>query len=91
MSAFRFEIDKKNAIRIWDDSNPNENDAPFFLQPTWPNGTEWASKGEAEEWALTFLESLENPESEFLAGDSPEEPKKVRPIIEDSAAETPVE
>ena len=39
MTRYRFEIDTDNAIRIWDNENPNENDAPFMLQPDWPDVT----------------------------------------------------
>jgi len=89
--SFRYEINTKNEVRVWDDSNPDPSGAPFFLQPNWPNGTAWATKKEAETWVKAFIAQLENPESEFVAGDSPEEPIKPRPIIEDFAAETPVE
>lgn len=76
--SYRYEIDKKNAISMWDDSNPNPGGEPFLFQPEWPNGTPWASKAEAETWAKAFIETLENAQSEFVAGDSPEEPLKPR-------------
>lgn len=92
MSArYRYEIDKNNAISIWDAENPNDKDAPFMFQPDWPDTTPWANKTEAEAWAKAFIAELEDPTSEFLAGDSPKQPLKPRPIVEDSAAETPVE
>lgn len=78
MSRYRYEIDKDNAIKVWDNENPNENDAPFLLQPDWPDNTPWANKTEAESWALAFIESLENPESEFVPGESPDRPLKPR-------------
>lgn len=75
----KFEINKRNEIRIWDTSNPNENQAPFLYQPTWPNGDRWSDRAEAEDWANVFIESLQNPESEYLPGMSPDEPKRLRP------------
>lgn len=78
MSRFRYEIDKKNAVSVFDDENPIEDGSPFFYQPTWPNNTEWASKAEAEGWVKAFINALENPESEFLAGDGPDAPLKPR-------------
>jgi hypothetical protein len=76
---YRYEIDSKNAIRVWDNENPNEENAPFFFQPDWPNETPWASRAEAENWAQVFIESLVNPESEFVAGASPETHPAPRP------------
>jgi hypothetical protein len=74
-----YEINESNEIRVWDTQNPNELNAPFFLQPDWPNGTPWTDTAEATAWVELFIESLENPESEFIPGDSPDEPKKLRP------------
>ena len=82
MSRYRYEIDEQNAIRIWDVENPNEIDAPFFFQPDWPNATPWASKEESTAWVELFIESLENPDSPLLPGDSPEEPSKPRVLPE---------
>lgn len=82
MSRYRYEIDSENAVRIWDLENPNEINAPFLFQPDWPNATPWADADEAESWALAVIESLENPESEFLAGETPSEPLKPRPTQE---------
>jgi hypothetical protein len=76
--TYRYEIDEANAVRIWDEDNPNENGAPFIFQPDWPNGTPWQNGSEAEEWAALFVESLENPQSEFVPGISPEEPRSLR-------------
>jgi hypothetical protein len=77
--TYRYEIDETNAIRVWDSNMPNENDAPFLLQPNWPNGTSWASEAEASAWAELYIQNLENPESEFFPGDGPDLPKKLRP------------
>jgi proteasome lid subunit RPN8/RPN11 len=58
---FKYEIDESNTIRIWDLNNPNENDAPFFLQPEHPDGTAWPSKTDAEQWAVNFINDLLKP------------------------------
>lgn len=86
MSRYRYEIDADNAIRVWDEENPNELDAPFLFQPDWPNGTPWADKAEAQAWVELYIESLLNPESELVAGGSPEQPAIPRipaePVVE---------
>jgi hypothetical protein len=74
-----YEINESNEIRVWDKENPNEYNAPFFYQPDWPNETPWADKEEATAWVELFIETLVNPSYEFLPGDSPDEPKKIRP------------
>lgn len=74
MSRYRYEIDADNAIRVWDEENPNELGAPFLFQPDWPNGTAWGDKAEAQAWVELYIESLLNPESELVPGSSPEEP-----------------
>lgn len=77
---FIYEINEKNEIRVWDTENPNEKNAPFLLQPDWPDFTPWASREEAEAWVQLLIESLVNPESEFLPGRTPSVPKRPRPI-----------
>jgi hypothetical protein len=51
---YRYEIDENNAVRVWSDANPNEDDAPFFLQPHFPDGTAWTAE-QAEEWVTHFI------------------------------------
>lgn len=75
---YNYEINSDLEIRVWDTENPNEKNAPFIYQPHWPNGAEWTDKAEAQTWLDLFIESLENPESEYLPGNSPDEPKKLR-------------
>jgi hypothetical protein len=82
MSRYRYEIDNQNTLRVWDDENPNELNAPFLLQPDWPSAVPWANKNEVEDWAKVFIESLENPESEFVPGESPDNHPKPRPAPE---------
>jgi hypothetical protein len=87
MSRYRYEIDEANAIRVWDDENPNENDTPFFFQPEYPNGEAWEDAAAAEAWAELLIGSLEDPASELMPGDSPAEPSKVRPVAVEEDAE----
>jgi hypothetical protein len=79
MTRYRFEIDTNNAIRMFDNENPNEGDAPFMFQPDWPDVTPWADEAQATDWAEVFIASLENPESEFVAGNSPDAHPALRP------------
>lgn len=60
---YRYEIDNNNAVRVWDNENPNENDEPFFFQPDQPDGTPWADEAEAEAWAVAFIAELDAPQS----------------------------
>lgn len=85
---FLYDIDELNQIRVWDTLNPNQNNAPFFFQPHWPDETPWTDKAEATAWVNLFIESLTSPLSEYLPGDSPSEPKRLRPEItgEDNAS-----
>jgi len=55
---YRYEIDENNAVRIWDDENPNETGAPFMYQPDTPDATPWGSREEAEAWAIDFIAGL---------------------------------
>jgi len=79
-NRYYYEIDDNNAISVWDNENPNENNQPFLFQPDWPDNTPWASRDEAEGWVSVFIESAVNPESEFVAGNSPKTHPMPRPI-----------
>ena len=61
---YRYEIDDQNAIRVWDDENPNENGAPFLFQDVHPNGRPWANREEAQAWADAFIAELLAPAPE---------------------------
>lgn len=78
MSRYRYEIDEANTVRIWDDEVPNENGAPFLLQPNYPNNEPWGTREAAEAWTLLYINELEDPNSEFVAGPSPAEPSLLR-------------
>ena len=76
---FTYEVDGKNEIRVWDNENPNPDNAPFCYQPWWPSEKiPFETKEQATAWVELYIEALSNPDSEFLPGDSPEEPKKLR-------------
>ena len=79
MTRYRFEIDTDNAIRIWDNENSNEGDAPFMFQPDFPDTTPWANTAQATDWAEVFIASLVDPLSEFVAGNSPDTHPALRP------------
>ena len=79
MTRYRFEIDTDNAIRIWDNVTIGEQGAPFLFQPDWPDVTPWADAAQATDWAEVFIASLVDPESEFVAGDSPDTHPALRP------------
>jgi hypothetical protein len=81
MTRYRYEIDAQNAIRVWDNENPNENDAPFFLQPDWPDATPWADKAEAQAWAEQLILSMTD-ETADLPGENPDQPTNPRVIAE---------
>jgi hypothetical protein len=61
---FRYEIDEKNAIRMWDDENPTETGAPFLYQPDRPDVVPWADRAEAEAWAEALIVEMTSPAPE---------------------------
>ncbi len=61
---YRYEIDDTNTVRVWDDENPNENGAPFLLQPDRPDGRSWADREEAQGWVDAFIAGLLAPAPE---------------------------
>ncbi len=70
----RYEVNTETkAISVYDSS-----DVEVLYQPTWPDGTEWASVSEAETWANQYLLSLEDKTAD-LAGPSPDKPTTPRP------------
>jgi len=79
MNKYRVEIDTNNTIRIWDNENPNENNAPFMLQPDWPDVSPWENAAQANDWAEVFIASMLDPLSEFVAGNSPDTHPALRP------------
>lgn len=63
---YKFEIDEQFAVRVWDIENPNEENKPFFYQPTHPEGRDWVDAQEAQTWIETLIEEWLKP--------APEEP-----------------
>jgi hypothetical protein len=61
---FRYEIDEKNAIRMWDDENPTQTGAPFLYQPDRPDVVPWADRAEAEAWAEALIVEMTSPAPE---------------------------
>lgn len=61
---YKYEIDETNAIRVWDNENLNELNAPFLFQPVHPDGRNWHDKTEAESWVIAFIEELLKPPTE---------------------------
>jgi hypothetical protein len=61
MSTFRYEIDEENTARVWDDANPTETGAPFFLQDVHPSGRAWTNKTEVEAWITELIAEWETP------------------------------
>ena len=58
---YRYEIDGQNVVRVWDDENPNEKGAPFFLQDVHPDGRPWVDRAEAQAWLDAFIARLLAP------------------------------
>jgi len=71
----RYEIDKNNAVRIFN----NPENVPFVFQPDWPDTTPWADADEAKDWAELLIQSMQNTESEFIPGTSPDNHPRPRP------------
>jgi hypothetical protein len=59
---YKYEIDQQNTIRVWDLENPNENNAPFLLQPYNPaNGQVWSDQDTAKQWIEAQIEEWNKP------------------------------
>lgn len=50
------------------------DDVQFISQPSWPNGTEWASEDEATAWANAFIAAGEDAAAPYPANGPDEEP-----------------
>jgi hypothetical protein len=58
---YYYEIDENNAVKIWDETCPNEENLPFFYQPEKPDGKPWNDKAEVEAWTENFIKDLLKP------------------------------
>lgn len=77
----RVEIEEgTHAIRVW----YPDADAPSLFQPDWPDGTPWASREEAQEWADLYVASLEDDDAPY-APNTPGEPGAPKPTPEEIA------
>jgi len=82
MSNHYFEIDKNNTVKIF----INGQEAPIISQPEWPDMTPWADESEATAWAELFIQSIEDPETEFIPGYGPDQPSRPKPAPVDPAS-----
>jgi len=64
-----YSIKKDNLVVIWLDSEETPGN---IEQPTWPDGTKWASKAEAEAWAKAWLAHRED-ETKPMPGNGPDQ------------------
>lgn len=63
MKNFTYTVDNENVVKIWDGVN---NDAPVILQPTYPDGSLFENKAEAETWAETWITNWHNDKQQAL-------------------------
>lgn len=64
---YGYKVENDNTVVIWADE-----DAPGrIVQPTWPDGTPWASKSEAEDWAEAYIAAVQD-EAAPRPGNSPD-------------------
>jgi hypothetical protein len=59
-----FKISESGMPEFFDQESKNV----FMTQGHWPDGHSWTSIDEATSWALAYVESINNPESEMIAG-----------------------
>lgn len=78
MSRFSYEVTEM-VLEMWDNDNPNEENAPFLRQPHWPDGTPWGDEAEITAWADAAIVAFLDPNSEFVAGPNPDNPVIPRP------------
>lgn len=73
--SHKYEILENNTIEVFDNVNPE----PFLRQPSWPDGTEWANKAEAEAWVKQYILWLTTEDGD-MPGNGPDMPVLPRPI-----------
>ena len=77
-----YSIKKDNLVVIWLDSE----DTPGNLeQPSWPDGTAWRSKKEAEDWAKAWL-AHNADETKPMPGNGPDLALIPTPTVEEVEA-----
>lgn len=82
---YRYEITDDNVVLMFRDGDGHA----FLSQPDYPNREPW-SRYQAEEWAKAKLNEMENPDSKWIAGPSPDEPIKERPAFIEPVEEDPL-
>lgn len=65
VNKYRYEIDEKNGILIFDLENPFLDGSPFFYQPDYPNGSQFLDSEDAHRWAILKIEEMSNPLAPF--------------------------
>lgn len=66
-----YSVKNDGRVVIWLDA---EDTPGNLVQTTWPDGTEWASKDEAEAWAQAWLAHNADPENAPAPGNGPDQP-----------------
>ena len=87
MTVYSFTVDSDKVIRIWNKETPSSEDQPFLIQPDFPDFTPWESESQATDWAEVFIAGLIDPESELVAGNSPDTHPAPRPRTDPEAGE----
>ncbi len=64
-----YEVASNNEVTITSEAGTK------LVQPTWPDGTPWASKTQATNWAKAYI-AFATGESELAPGDNPSNPTK---------------
>ena len=77
----QYEILENGAVKITP-SIESEGAGWSMIQRQWPDGTPWSS-GEAEQWALDYIEAYTNENTQFRPGTSPNEPRIPKPTDEE--------
>lgn len=80
MDKYIVEINELNQIKIYNKSVSKT--IPVFYQPYWPDQTPWSSYEEAQSWADAWIEASTNMDSEYIPGNSPDEPLILKSSIE---------
>lgn len=70
MATWTYTVNKDNSVTVTNGTNSS-------ITKMWASGTPFTAETAAV-WADATVEALNNPESEFVAGTSPEEPTVLR-------------
>ena len=73
INKYIYEIDEHNTIRVWNEEIPDELNRPFLLQPNYPDGRSWESKGAAEAWIVNLINEWLKPPTEEVIEDNSSE------------------